>query len=44
MNNFTNSKRVLKVDSVNSYSSALDHGRKLRFSSIVQLTSINKLF
>ena len=36
--------RVLKVDSVNSIISALVHVRKLKLSSIVCLTSINKLF
>ena len=44
LNDVTNSYRVFNVDSVNSVISALDHVRRLRFSSIVHLTSINKLF
>ena len=37
-------KESVEVDSVKLYISALDHVRKLRFSSMVHLTSIKKLF
>ena len=40
---FSNSQRVLKVESMNSVISTLDHARKLN-SSNIYLTSINKLF
>ena len=42
LNDFTNSQRALKVDSVNSIS-ALDQVRKPRFSSIIHLTSIKQI-
>ena len=47
LSNFSHSKRVFKVDSVNygiHYILSLDYARKLKFSSNVQLASLNKLY
>ena len=47
LSNFSHSKRVFKVDSVNygiHYILSLDYARKLKFSSNVKLASLNKLY
>ena len=44
LNYLTNCWRCYNVDIMILYTSAMDHARKLKFSSYVHLPSINKMF
>ena len=44
LTDFTNCLRCFNVDIMMLYISAMDHARKLKFSSHVHLPSINKMF
>ena len=42
-NDLTNCKRRVNVDNMMLYISAMDHARKLKFSSYVHLPPINRM-
>ena len=44
LNDLTNCKRHFNVGIMMLYISAMDHARKLKFSSYVHLPSVNKTF